>query len=99
MKKNQTISFQVNGETDDREAVIMGRVGKACTNKKNWYNIEYSRPENLRGEQISIDLETVQNLNIVDPNTETGEDLNIADPNIETEEVLLSWFSGGKVHM
>ena len=82
LKKNQIISFQVNGETDDREAIILNRAGKASTNKKNWYNIEYSKPDNLRGEQISIDLRTVQNLNVLDPNTETEEVL-ISDINFE----------------
>ena len=96
LKKNQIISFQVNGETDDREAIILNRAGKASTNKKNWYNIEYSKPDNLRGEQISIDLKTVQNLNVVDPNTETEEVL-ISDVDFkEAEQVELNnWETHG----
>ena len=59
LKKNQTISFKVNGQADGREAIILGRAGKASTNKKNWFNIEYRKLDSLRGEQMSIDLKSV----------------------------------------
>ena len=76
---NQTISFKVFGESDAREATILGRAGKASTNKKTWYNIEYQKPDIMKGEKMSIDLKTVQNLNVVDPVNDE-----------ETEEVMLS---------
>ncbi|CAL4068345.1 unnamed protein product, partial [Meganyctiphanes norvegica] len=60
---NQAISFKVFGESDAREASILGRAGKASINKKTWYNIEYKKPDIMKGKKISIDLKTVQNLN------------------------------------
>ena len=79
LNKDQIISFKVNGQADGREAIILGRAGKASTNKKNWFNIEYRKPDSLRGEQMSIDLKSVQDLNIVDP-VDDG----------KTEEIFLS---------
>ena len=65
-KENDVIKFQVGGETNTREATILSRAGKASTNKKDWYNIEYMKPDSLKGDKISIDLSTVQNLHNVD---------------------------------
>lgn len=45
-----------------KEAKLISRSGKASTNKKNWYNIEYTRPEELRRKQIYIDIVSVKDL-------------------------------------
>ena len=58
------------GEANRREATILSRAGKASTNKRNWYNIEYLKPENMKGDKLSIDLNTVQDLHCIQPENE-----------------------------
>ena len=70
LKENDVITFQVMGEANRREATILSRAGKASTNKRNWYNIEYLKPENMKGDKLSIDLNTVQDLHCIQPENE-----------------------------
>ena len=60
IRKDQILKWSDNGE--QREARVMSRAGKASSRSKNWYNIEYTEPEHLRGSSLSIDLSTVENL-------------------------------------
>ena len=60
-------------ESDSREAVILGRAAKASSRTKNWYNVKYQKPENIKGDQMSIDLGAVGDLTVVEPNREVGE--------------------------
>ena len=70
LKENDIITFQVMGEADAREATILSRAGKASTNKRNWYNIEYMKPDSMKGDKFSIDLSTIQNLHSVNTENE-----------------------------
>ena len=97
LNENQTIKFRVNGETSDREATILSRAGKASTNKKSWYNIEYKKPENMKGDKISIDLSTVQNLNRVNTENE-GETEEIFINNIDFKEAQKAELDSWKHH-
>ncbi|CAC5405450.1 unnamed protein product [Mytilus coruscus] len=38
LKKVQMVNFKIPVENDTREAIILGRAGKATTDKKSWYN-------------------------------------------------------------
>ena len=62
--KNQVISFHLNDGGNRREAVVMGRAGKVTTDKRNWFNIKYLKPEILKGKQISIDLSKTHELRV-----------------------------------
>ncbi|CAG2208260.1 unnamed protein product [Mytilus edulis] len=79
LKKDQIVNFKIPGENDTREAIILGRAGKATTVKKSWYNIEYNQPENMRGDQISIDLRTVNDLKVVNQSDDLNEDVLLSD--------------------
>ncbi|CAG2191494.1 unnamed protein product [Mytilus edulis] len=79
LKKDQIVNFKIPGENDTREAIILGRAGKATTVKKSWYNIEYNQPENMRGDQISIDLRTVNDLKVVNQSDDVNEDVLLSD--------------------
>ena len=46
----------------EHEAKILGWAGKASTKTKNWYNIKYVKPDDIKGTSMSIDLSTVNNL-------------------------------------
>ena len=72
LKKDQKVTFRMPGDDNPREGVILSRAGKASTNTKNWYNVEYKKPEELKGNQMSIDLSTVDELETV--NSDTDED-------------------------
>ncbi|CAC5404047.1 unnamed protein product [Mytilus coruscus] len=68
-------SMEHNAESQANDC----RAGKATTDKKSWYNIEYNQPENIRGEQISIDLRTVNDLKVVNQSDDENEDLLLSD--------------------
>ncbi|CAG2217386.1 unnamed protein product [Mytilus edulis] len=38
------------GDDTPREGVVLSRAGKASSSKKNWYNVEYRKPEDLKAE-------------------------------------------------
>ena len=85
------------GEIDRREATILSRAGKASNNKRSWYNIEYSKPDSMKGDKISIDLSTVQNLHSGDTVSE-GETEEIFINSIDFQEAKKVELSNWKDH-
>ncbi|CAG2221800.1 unnamed protein product [Mytilus edulis] len=61
------------------------RAGKASSSKKNWYNVEYRKPEDLKGNKLSIDLRTVDKLQ--DVKSDTDQD---TEDDEESEEALFN---------
>ncbi|CAC5386686.1 unnamed protein product [Mytilus coruscus] len=73
------------GDDNPREGVVLSRAGKASSNTRNWYNVEYRRPEDLRGNKMSIELSRVDELELVKSDT----DQDIED-NKELEEAFFN---------
>ncbi|CAC5386684.1 unnamed protein product [Mytilus coruscus] len=67
------------------EGVVLSRAGKASSNSRNWYNVEYRTPEDLRGNKISIDLSRVDELEVV--KSETNQYI---EDDEESEEVFFN---------
>ena len=66
VKIGQTIRFQTNENEDTFVCKILSRAGKATGRYKDWFNhVEYTEPEEMAGKQISIDLNSVDNLEYV----------------------------------
>ncbi|CAG2190865.1 unnamed protein product [Mytilus edulis] len=68
----------LNGE-DSPESEGRDRQERLQLLKKSWYNIEYNQPENMRGDQISIDLRTVNDLKVVNQSDDVNEDVLLSD--------------------
>ncbi|CAG2237353.1 unnamed protein product [Mytilus edulis] len=50
LKKDQKVNFKMPGDDTPREGVVLSRAGKASSSKKNWYNVEYRKPDELKAE-------------------------------------------------
>jgi hypothetical protein len=57
VKIGQTIRFQTSENEDTFVCKILSRAGKATGRYKDWFNVEYTEPEEMAGKRISIDLE------------------------------------------
>ena len=64
VQKDQIVQFQLAENGKEHEAKILGQAGKASTKTKNWFNIKYIKPGDIKGTSMSIDLSTVKNLKI-----------------------------------
>lgn len=66
LKAGQGIKF-TDKETGQKYAgKITSRAGKASGKHKNWYNLEYTEPEEIAGSTGSIDMGQVSNLEVVE---------------------------------
>ena len=84
LKRGQTVSFIPNDSAGEvHKAVILSNAGKKSGPFKNWYNIKYVSPENVHGSEISINLESVQDLTVNDVTT-----VNNASYEEPTEQAL-----------
>ena len=64
VQKDQIVQSQLAETGKEHEAKILGWAGKASTATKNWYNIKYIKPDDMKGTSMSIDLSIVKNLKI-----------------------------------
>ena len=64
LKPGQKISY--SHSNDDYEATVLGRAGKATGKHRNEFNLQFSSPLNLEGQQTAINLEHVDNLAMID---------------------------------
>ena len=49
-------SYTDQNSNDKIQAEVLSRAGKASGSKSNWYNIRISKPSQLEGGEISVDL-------------------------------------------
>ena len=56
VQKDQIIWFKLKENGKEPEAKILGQARKASTKTKNWYKIEYIKPDNIKGTRMSIDF-------------------------------------------
>ncbi|VDI51207.1 Hypothetical predicted protein [Mytilus galloprovincialis] len=82
---DQKVNFKNQGDDTPREGVVLSRAGKASSSKKNWYNVEYRKPEDLKGNKLSIDLSTVDELQVVKSDTDQD-----TEDDEESEEALFN---------
>ncbi|XP_064622512.1 uncharacterized protein LOC135484764 [Lineus longissimus] len=82
LRKGQSISFRLDNETEKRDAIVMGRAGKATGKYKHYYNVEYRAPEVDEPERQCIDLSLVKYFS-------TGMNENEIDGHIE-DDVLIT---------
>ena len=70
LKTGQVVQFQDQTNTL-HEGKILGRAGKATGKYKQWYNIQYYKPDHLTGTTGSVDLGRVDQLTINEIQEET----------------------------
>ncbi|CAG2196694.1 unnamed protein product [Mytilus edulis] len=85
LKKDQKVNFKMPGDDTPREGVVLSRAGKASSSKNNWYNVEYRKPDELKGNKLSIDLSTVDELQVVKSDTDQD-----TEDDEESEEALFN---------
>ncbi|VDH89490.1 Hypothetical predicted protein [Mytilus galloprovincialis] len=84
-QSNEQATSVVHRDDTPREGVVLSRAGKASSSKKNWYNVEYRKPEELKGNKLSIDLSTVDELQVVKSDTDQD-----TEDDEESEEALFN---------
>jgi len=62
------VKFQSNENHEQVTAKVVSRAGKATGLNRDWYNLEYVLPENLKGEKLSVDLSKVKDMEIQEVN-------------------------------
>ena len=67
IKPGNIIRYNQKGNDDQIQAEIISRAGKATGKNKNWFNVKIKKPENLEGEEMSVDLGKVSDLNVTEP--------------------------------
>ena len=63
IKPSHTISYTHKKNQQQIQAKVISRTGKANGKNKNWYNIKIMEPADLAGEELSVDLGQISNLN------------------------------------
>ena len=64
VQKDQIVQFQLAENGKEHEAQILEQAWKASLKTKNWYNIKYIKPYDIKGTSMSINLSTVKNLKL-----------------------------------
>ena len=70
MKIGQTIRYKNAESGEHYVAKVIGHAGRATGNNKNWFNLHYLEPDNVKGAEISVDLSKLEELEKVAPNVE-----------------------------
>ena len=73
VQKDQMIQFKLAENGKEQKPKILGWARKASTKIKNWYNIKYRKPYDIKEASLSIDLLTVKNLKIKQIEIQTEE--------------------------
>lgn len=88
-------NFQTGGQCI---AEVTSKAGKATGKNKNWYNMKYLEPEDMKGAEISVDLSKVENLETIhseqEQELEPNEDVMVTnDVSFKEAKIkeLLSW--------
>lgn len=99
MKIGQTIRYK-NAESGEHfVAKVIGRAGKATANNKNWFNLYYLEPDNVKGTEISVDLSKLEELEKVaqdvEPNPQSDDDSVMLFEDVQFKDAklkeLTSW--------
>ena len=68
LKSGQRVKFVI-GESEQCEAVILNRAGKARGKNRDCYNIEFSPPDHYAGQQRCLNLNDTQSFEILSENS------------------------------
>ena len=84
-KKGQKVSFVSPNDNDTCRATIISSAGKKSGPLRNWYNIQYDFPEDMKGTKCSMNFETVKDLTQIDGDIQECRSSNSV---LNTEEIL-----------
>ena len=95
IKPGCRISYTDQNSNDKIQADVLCRAGKAYGSKRNWYIIKISKPSQLEGGEISVDLSQLSDLEIAEPEDENSDESVLLTNEVYFNEVksveLDSW--------
>ena len=71
VKVGKTVKFKSVDTQETTLARVLSRAGKATGKNRNWFNLEFMIPESKKGNQLSVDLGQVNDLQLVEERTES----------------------------
>ncbi len=90
IKTGQVLKFTDHDHGTSNIIKILSRAGKATGNLKYWFNVEYLKPDNVRGQKISMNLKEIDDLKFSEASTDTDienvliiEDVSFDNPKLD----------------